>query len=239
LGLKTANEAFKKIGSKLNISPTSISRRRDEFDALLSTDYRQRVGYNKKIPVPKVAEYKKEFDNYTFEQIGTMIKQFLVAEDQYINDEQFEIQNEYPATEKFAQEYNSIPYDDKIKTSGIIVIKRNASIAKKVLVDNKYSCLCDETHKTFFTNKNVEYMEGHHLIPCTIENSKYISEKFGSRLDREENIVCICPNCHRAIHFGNTEVKKCILRNLYDRQKEKLFSAGIKISFDELISFYK
>ena len=26
-----------------------------------------------------------------------------------------------------------------------------------------------------------------------------------ANIDREENIVCICPNCHRAIHYGSIE----------------------------------
>ena len=80
-------------------------------------------------------------------------------------------------------------------------------------------------------------MEAHHLIPCTVSNSQRFQKK--SKLDREENIVCICPNCHRAIHYGNVEIQEKYLRILYNKQKDKLDGVGLKLSFEELLNLYK
>ncbi|MDR0920274.1 MAG: hypothetical protein LBM93_13690 [Oscillospiraceae bacterium] len=82
-------------------------------------------------------------------------------------------------------------------------------------------------------------MEGHHIIPCNVKNSKEIKEEYKSRLDREENIVCICPNCHRKVHSGNEEVKREILKKIYNKKKEDLEQAGIYITFDKLFAYYK
>ena len=86
--------------------------------------------------------------------------------------------------------------DQIISAPGGQYVKRNPSIAKRVLAINNYHCAIDSNHSTFQTRSDVPYMEAHHLIPCTVSNSKKFKEK--SKLDREENIVCICPNCHRA-----------------------------------------
>ena len=149
------------------------------------------------------------------------------------NFEQEQIQKENPASVETSKKYGNQP-DEIILTSTGKAIKKNAAIAKKVLVDCRYRCLCDSSHTTFITPKNAQYMEGHHLIPCTVSNSEEFKGK--SKLDREENIVCICPNCHRAIHFGNKETREMLITILYNEQKGKLFSVGLHIDLDELIA---
>ena len=55
-------------------------------------------------------------------------------------------------------------------STGKIVMKK-ASIAKQALKKANFKCTFDHNHKTFLTNKGFPYMEGHHLIPCTISNT--------------------------------------------------------------------
>jgi len=150
--------------------------------------------------------------------------------------EQINIQNSNPASVEASATYSEMP-DVKITISGVKQIKKNPAIAKKVLNDNEYRCLCNIRHVTFMTPTGNYYMEGHHLIPCTIENSERF--KAVSKLDREENIVCVCPNCHKAIHYGNTNVKTPLIELLYNMQLAKLNLVGLKISVDELLNLYK
>lgn len=128
--------------------------------------------------------------------------------------------------------------DEKHSTSKGVAIKKNSARAKWVLNNSGYKCLCDNSHHTFNTNKNNPYMEGHHLIPCTIANSEYIDKLYNSPIDREENIVCICPNCHRAIHFGDKKTKDQIIGDLYNKQIATLKSIGINISLSDLLKLY-
>jgi len=150
--------------------------------------------------------------------------------------EQNKIQNVQPATAKFSSEYGNMP-DEIIDTSNGKAIKRNHTVAKKVLVDSQYKCLYDMKHTTFSTVAGNPYMEGHHLIPCTVTNSKLF--EITSKLDREENIVCICPNCHKAIHYGDNSTKRRLIKVLFDKQKAKLQSVKIDITLEILFDLYK
>lgn len=48
-------------------------------------------------------------------------------------------------------------------------------------------------------------MDGHHMIPCTVNNAKEIWEKINRNIDCKENIVVLCPICYRAIYMGNRD----------------------------------
>ena len=67
---------------------------------------------------------------------------------------------------------------------------------------------------------------------------KAIWSRFGKNIDCVENIVSLCPNCHRAIHFGDEEVKKRMLETLFLLRKNELNGVGIPITLSEILSFY-
>ena len=76
-------------------------------------------------------------------------------------------------------------------------------------------------------------MEGHHIIPMKAQKDfKNVN------IDREENILCICPNCHRKIHQSIDTEKKEILKKVYEYKKKELFKANLKISFHDLFNKY-
>lgn len=122
-------------------------------------------------------------------------------------------------------------------TSGRIVAKK-AYISKQAIRAVHYKCAFDETHETFLTNKGLPYMEGHHLIPCTYSNAEYYWSNFKRNIDCVENIVCLCPTCHRRIHFGSKEEQDTIIKFLYQKQISSLKTVGLDISIEELLSLY-
>ena len=122
-------------------------------------------------------------------------------------------------------------------TSGRTVAKK-AYISKQAIRAAHYKCAFDETHETFLTNKGVPYMEGHHLIPCTYSNAEYYWSNFKRNIDCVENIVCLCPTCHRRIHFGSKEEEGAIIKSLYKKQISSLKAIGLNISIEELLSLY-
>ena len=61
-------------------------------------------------------------------------------------------------------------------------------------------------------------------------------DSFDVSLDREENIVSLCSNCHNEIHYGRDA--KILIEKLYSDRKELLESIGISITFDELLEMY-
>lgn len=117
-------------------------------------------------------------------------------------------------------------------------VKKNALVSKQALMNSKYLCAGDHSHVTFKTAKGMMYMEGHHLIPCTYSIAKYYWDNYGVNIDCQSNIVCLCPTCHRQIHYGSSNVKRDLIEKLFDVQKDKLSNVGIRISIDELLNFY-
>lgn len=112
-------------------------------------------------------------------------------------------------------------------------------LAKTAIKNADYVCeLCgkiDGSHSTFDSIHGTRYLEAHHLVPMKAQKD-YLS--LGINLDRLENIVALCPNCHKAVHYGTRAEKVKYLRPLYDARIKKLNELGIDIDFDVLIDDY-
>jgi 5-methylcytosine-specific restriction protein A len=119
------------------------------------------------------------------------------------------------------------------------IIKRDPRLAKTAIIKAGYKCQVDENHQTFQKTNGKQYMEGHHLIPCTYKNALYFKEKYDINIDCMENIVSICPNCHRAIHYGDENTKFSILETLFNI-KQKTYNEKLKLnlSFDDIKKYY-
>lgn len=109
--------------------------------------------------------------------------------------------------------------------------KRNIEKAKKSIVLSNFTCNLDSKHISFTSKNDKPYMEAHHLIPLSTQ------DYFENSLDVDANIVCLCPNCHRKLHYGKDI--QTDLRKLYDSRIGYLNKSGIEISFEELIEFYQ
>lgn len=178
----------------------------------------------------KYPQLDKDIINY--------LETYLINKD-FIEDElyQDEIQKSGIAIKgKLKNTANKEP--EMTNTGGCTAVKKNPAFAKQALVDSDYICAGDSKHKTFMTNKGVPYMEGHHLIPCTATNARLFWNEFKKSIDCVENIVCLCPTCHRRIHFGTVNEKKTIIKHLYAKQEKRLKAIGITITEDELLDLY-
>ena len=118
-----------------------------------------------------------------------------------------------------------------------LTIKRDAMIGVLAINNSGFKCEFDSSHETFISKRSKKpYMEAHHLIP--VSQSQYIWNKKHANVDCIENIVSLCPTCHRAIHHGELDVKLDILKKLYDQKKDKLAKVGLDIDFETLLKFY-
>lgn len=131
---------------------------------------------------------------------------------------------------RFLRENNRLP--EQI-SPGSNKYKTNPRIAKTALQIADFKCEINKgDHITFISRNGRQFMEAHHLIPM------HAQKDFQINLDRVENIVCICPNCHSAIHLGTDSVRLDYLKKLYDERKAQLSSVGLNISFGDLFSKY-
>lgn len=155
-------------------------------------------------------------------------------------DNDLDFQEEIQETEIDASlsDTSKLPPSYNYGASGRTVSKK-AYISKQALRDANFKCVFDESHETFLTNKGIPYMEGHHLIPCTPSNVEKFWSEYERNIDCVENIICLCPTCHRRIHFGSKEEKETIIKYLYKKQISSLKAIGIDILIDELLALYK
>ena len=111
--------------------------------------------------------------------------------------------------------------------------RRQKKYSQKALVDAKRKCENHTNHRTFATRDKETYMEAHHLIPmkCQVD--------FTNSIDIPENIICLCPTCHRMFHSGEMSLTKKIISKFFNlRDSDLQTKRGVKITLPELLKYY-
>lgn len=121
----------------------------------------------------------------------------------------------------------AVPVSD-LGTTSVTTWRRNGIIKKQSIEMANYTCEIDPEHDTFIAEStHKRYMEGHHAIPMKNQSG------FSVSLDVYANIVCLCPICHRLLHYGLKDDKKIVLNRIYSERAERLKHSGIRLSRDE------
>ena len=110
------------------------------------------------------------------------------------------------------------------------IYTRNKIIISQALDGAHHMCENNSAHVTFVaaaTNKL--YMEGHHLIPMKFQ------DQFDCSLDVYANVVCLCPICHRLLHYGMKKDKEYLSEELFEQRIYRLVVSGIDISKKEFL----
>lgn len=116
--------------------------------------------------------------------------------------------------------------------------RTNPLLGKIAIKKAYYSCEKDYHHETFISKKtHQKYMEAHHLIPVCFQ--KEVWDKYHVNIDCVENLVSLCPTCHKAIHYGTKEVQRQMINELFARCAPKYKSIGLDITLEEIYNYYK
>ena len=150
-----------------------------------------------------------------------------------------DFQTESVEERKFIEQFNQeIQYDTNIREAPLIekrtqyIYPRKQYESKNALKRAQYLCEVDSSHLLFKRrNSPNNYTEPHHLIPLSAHCD---FPEFD--LDREQNIVSLCSNCHNLLHYGASY--KEVLYELYIQRRELLKQIGITISFEQLLRYY-
>lgn len=120
----------------------------------------------------------------------------------------------------------SVPEEPTVSTT--VVWKRSGILRNQVIAMANYSCEIDSKHISFIAEKtNKPYMEGHHAIPMKFQ------DEFSNSLDVYANIICLCPLCHRKIHYGMRAEKEKMSHQLYEMREARLDKSGLSLSRNE------
>lgn len=92
---------------------------------------------------------------------------------------------------------------------------RDPRLAIMRFTNVNYKCEIDDSHDTFISQKTkLQYMEAHHFIPM-----KY-QPHFKTPLDNLNNIISLCPICHRGIHHAVIDYKMDLINKIYIKRPE-------------------
>jgi len=110
---------------------------------------------------------------------------------------------------------------------------RDPGIARTALENATYQCSVATDHVTFTSKATGNpFVEAHHLVPMEYQDN------FEFSLDVPENIISLCPNCHKKIHLAKTKEMLGILQDMFNDRCEGLDERNISISFDQLKDLY-
>lgn len=111
--------------------------------------------------------------------------------------------------------------------------QRSFKQSLEALKEAEFICEVNSSHETFLSAVSGKpYVEGHHLIPLSFQSN------FQYTLDVKENIVALCPNCHRLLHHGTHENKIGILLMLLNERIDLLTDKNIEIDEETLLEYY-
>ena len=127
------------------------------------------------------------------------------------------------------------PIPRKNKTNTAISSKwtRSPGMSATALNNSNYNCEINSSHVTFPSSSGEQFMEAHHLIPMEYQENFIVS------IDVPENIVSLCPNCHRGFHNSNNDYKMGLIYAMFEKRQNELNFRGINIDYEELLSLYK
>jgi 5-methylcytosine-specific restriction protein A len=100
------------------------------------------------------------------------------------------------------------------------------------LSEKGYACENDKTHVTFIGIRGHTFMEAHHLVPIEFQDDFKVS------IDVPENILCLCPTCHRSFHNSEVNLRKQLVSQFFNSSNFGLKNRGINITKNQLLKYY-
>ncbi|WP_432647460.1 HNH endonuclease [Mitsuokella sp.] len=120
------------------------------------------------------------------------------------------------------------PIAEEPRTYEVHHFMRSDILRGQTLAFADYRCEMDGDHKTFIAERTHKpYMESHHAIPIHLQG------KFEHSLDIYANLVCLCPICHRKIHYGLMDDRRLMMYEIYEKRHERLSRSGITLGKEE------
>ncbi len=97
------------------------------------------------------------------------------------------------------------------------VFSRNRKLALHRMQLSEYKCEFDSKHNLFISRySQTPYLEAHHLLPISLQKEHKKS------LDVLDNIFCLCPFCHRAVHHAEKNLAREIIQTLVMKRPKVL-----------------
>lgn len=111
---------------------------------------------------------------------------------------------------------------------------RDANMAYTALDNANFKCENDTDHETFISARTGnQFVEAHHLIPMEYQGD------FSVSIDVPENIISLCPNCHRAFHNSVVSNQENLISKFYEKRLSFFKERDIEITREKIFEYYK
>lgn len=191
---------------------------------------------------PKFDQYNKDENRFPNATLNTF-ERFIEFNINNKNDNQLELEYNSDQTEfdennsPFIIKENTVTYEtprkNKIIYDNLSFYPRNINESILAKQRSNWKCEYGINHKTFISKSdNNQYMESHHLIPMAYQGL------FEYTIDFADNIICLCPTCHRMIHSATDNVKKDMILKFFKQRQYLYPKYGIKVDIHSLLNMY-
>lgn len=167
----------------------------------------------------------------TYRELKSLVGDYILDIDFVMDEEEF--QEKAQIGKKRTPKDGKVPKKKKVNGLPSSVWWRDPDMAYTALWNADFKCENQPDHLTFLSSiTNNQFVEAHHLIPMKFQ------DEFEASIDVPENIISLCPNCHRAFHNSIDEVKTELIKKFYHKRKELLLDREISIAKNELLEYY-
>lgn len=175
-------------------------------------------------------------DNFFFKDFRFLQKEINInisSRNIWINNLAIQLKQQGINDERKKEIIAQYKIDNHIDDDDDEILYSSQNVKEAAKIRDNYQCEMDHNHITFNARSNgMNYVEAHHLIPFSERN------RYDLSIDVVENIVCLCPNCHRKIHLAIDEQKKQLLNPLFNSKIEELNKVWINLDIETLYHYY-
>ncbi len=189
--------------------------------------------YYEKGSLPEDEQFIDDLRNLIgiYRELKGMVGYDILDVDSFFGEEDFQEEIQVSLAESLPEGRVELP--TKKSNTASSRWSRNTSISNYALRNANYECENSKTHNTFISKKSGhQFVEAHHLIPMEYQG------EFDCSIDVPDNIISLCPNCHRAFHNSEDTLKKELLLKFFNSRKQGLASRGIQINLSKLLEYY-
>jgi 5-methylcytosine-specific restriction protein A len=179
LELGNQTQTHKYIADKFDVGAGSFRMLRDEYDGFYDNG---RKGFDNPYKRKSRVEYKEKFDTIEIKDYLNKVLTALKTSDK----KYFETKNDEKLDENIFREGSKI-------TIEINKYERNVKAKKKCIEHFGRICAVCEFKDYIKFGSEISVIEVHHKTPISQYSQEY-------EINPIEDLIPLCPNCHRAIH---------------------------------------
>ena len=168
----------------------------------------------------------------TYRELKSLVGKEILEIDLILDEEEFQERSQL-GTAKVPKK-GKIPKKKKVNGSTSSSWLRDPDMAYTAISEAGFKCENNPSHETFKSAvTSQQFVEAHHLIPMEFQ------DEHDASIDVPENIISLCPNCHRAFHNSIDNTKVQLVKKFLSARKNGLIEREINIDENKLLEYYK